>query len=76
MTTTTIQIDGMTCKCCSSGVGKRLTELPGVKKADVDLASGRARVEFDASQTSHEALLAVIRGAKFKARVLESTLAA
>jgi Cd2+/Zn2+-exporting ATPase len=45
--------------------------LPGVTKVDVELASGRARVKFDDGQTRHEAMLAVIRDAKYKARILE-----
>ncbi|MDR2091773.1 MAG: heavy-metal-associated domain-containing protein [Azoarcus sp.] len=69
MTTTTIKVDGMSCGGCSSRVGKLLTELPGVTKADVELSSGLAQVEFDASQVNHEALLTVIRDAGFGARI-------
>jgi copper chaperone len=72
MTTTTIQVDGMSCGGCSSRVGRLLTELPGVTKADVELSSGLARVEFDAAKVGHEALLTVIRDAGFGARIPEA----
>ncbi|MDR2032512.1 MAG: heavy-metal-associated domain-containing protein, partial [Azoarcus sp.] len=54
---------------CSSRVGRLLSELPGVTKADVELASGLAQVEFDADQIDHEALLTVIRDAGFQANI-------
>jgi copper chaperone CopZ len=69
MTSTTIKVDGMSCSGCSSQVGRLLSELPGVTKADVELASGLAQVEFDAGKVDHEALLTVIRDAGFGARI-------
>ncbi len=38
---------GMHCASCASLIEESLTEQPGVKGARVDLASGRARIEFD-----------------------------
>jgi copper chaperone CopZ len=69
MATTTIKVDGMSCAGCSSRVGRLLLELSGVTKADVELASGLAQVEFDAGKVNHEALLTVIRDAGFGARI-------
>jgi copper chaperone len=69
MTTATIKVDGMSCGGCSSRVGTLLKELPGVTKADVELASGLAQVEFDAAKVDHQALLTVIRDAGFGARI-------
>lgn len=40
MTTTTINITGMTCGHCVSAVRSELSELPGVGSVDVDLVNG------------------------------------
>ncbi len=40
MTTTTINITGMTCGHCVSAVKSELSELPGVGSVDVDLVNG------------------------------------
>ena len=41
---TELKIDGMTCGHCTAAVKKALERVAGVEGADVDLASGRARV--------------------------------
>ncbi|MBW2092709.1 MAG: copper ion binding protein, partial [Deltaproteobacteria bacterium] len=43
----TISVGGMTCAACVSRVEKALAELPGVEKANVNLATERAAVKFD-----------------------------
>ncbi|RJT77762.1 copper chaperone [Arthrobacter cheniae] len=40
MTTTTINITGMTCSHCVSAVTNELSDLPGVETVDVDLVNG------------------------------------
>lgn len=40
MTTTTINITGMTCGHCVSAVANELSGLPGVETVDVDLVNG------------------------------------
>lgn len=40
MTTTTIQVTGMTCGHCVSSVTSELTEIDGVTAVDVDLVPG------------------------------------
>jgi copper chaperone len=40
MTTTTINITGMTCGHCVSAVTSELSGLPGVETVDVDLVGG------------------------------------
>jgi copper chaperone CopZ len=69
MATTTIKVDGMSCAGCSRKLIRRFGDLPGVTKAEVELASGLAQVEFDAAKVGHEALLTVIRDAGFGARI-------
>lgn len=46
-TTTTIQIDGMTCEHCVRAVTEELLALDTVRSAEVDLASGTAAVRTD-----------------------------
>ncbi len=40
MTTSTYQVDGMTCGHCVSAVMEELSALPGVEGVSVDLAAG------------------------------------
>ena len=40
-------IDGMSCVVCSGSCKKALLALDGVKRADVNFASGKAVVEYD-----------------------------
>jgi copper chaperone CopZ len=47
-----------------------LERLPGVKKADVSLEKGEARVEFEDTKTSPESLKAAIDRLGFRAKVL------
>jgi copper chaperone CopZ len=66
----------MSCGGCSSRVGRLLSELPGVTKAEVDLASGLAQVGFDDGKVGQDALLKVIRDAGFEARIADASLSA
>jgi copper chaperone CopZ len=43
-TTTTLQVEGMTCGHCEQAVRSELSAVPGVHTVDVDLASGRVVV--------------------------------
>jgi copper chaperone len=40
-----IAIEGMRCEACVRAATAALEGVPGVRRAEVDLASGRARVE-------------------------------
>jgi len=46
--TKTLQVGGMTCGHCVHAVTKALEGVPGVERASVDLAGGRASVEGEA----------------------------
>lgn len=39
-------VSGMSCAACSARVEKKLLSLPGIRKAGVNLATGKANVEF------------------------------
>ena len=43
----TINVTGMTCQNCVRHVTEALSTLPGVRSADVDLASGSARLDTE-----------------------------
>lgn len=61
---TTIQVTGMTCENCVRHVREALEAVPGVQRAEVDLASGQARVEGSAPA---DALLAAVREEDYEA---------
>ena len=60
MTKTKLKIAGMHCASCAANVDDRLEELEGVKKSSTSFARGRAKVEFDESTVSVEAIHAAV----------------
>src|SRR5258708_15826684 len=50
-------IEGMTCASCAMRVEKGLKKVPGVKDANVNLASEKATVTFDPLQTGTEQMV-------------------
>ncbi|MDO8567731.1 MAG: heavy metal translocating P-type ATPase [Dehalococcoidales bacterium] len=48
----TLQIAGMTCASCVAHNEKALGELPGVKKVIVNLATGKASIEYDPTRAT------------------------
>jgi copper chaperone CopZ len=65
--TAELKISGMDCPVCSGLVQRRLLESPGVVKAEVRYPAGSATVEFDATRTNIEKLLAVVKDAGYEA---------
>jgi len=61
---TELRIDGMTCGHCVAAVKKALEKVPGVTAAQVELATGRARVE---GEPSLDALLAAVQDEGYQA---------
>ncbi|MBU1979817.1 MAG: heavy metal translocating P-type ATPase [Gammaproteobacteria bacterium] len=59
-----LPIAGMTCAACSARLEKNLNKLPGVKAA-VNLASEKAHIEFDSTQTSPADLVKAIQKTGF-----------
>jgi copper ion binding protein len=47
MSTTTVTVTGMSCGHCATSVREELTEIPGVRTVDVDLASGNVTIDSD-----------------------------
>lgn len=58
-TTTTFTVSGMTCGHCVAAVTEEVTKLVGVKRVDIDLASGAVTVAADRLITSTEFAAAI-----------------
>ena len=58
MTTTQLNITGMSCGHCVKAVEKALRGVPGVQSAEVSLEAGRATVQGDADA---QALMAAVK---------------
>ncbi|HVS02508.1 MAG TPA: heavy-metal-associated domain-containing protein [Thermoanaerobaculia bacterium] len=60
MTTTKLEIEGMSCDHCVRAVTGALEGVTGVERAEVDLQAGRARVEHDPLRAGVDQLLAAV----------------
>ena len=69
MKKTKLKIDGMSCQHCVKTVTEALTELPGVRRAKVNLRKAEAVVHFDASRVTPANLTGAITAAGFKVLV-------
>lgn len=66
MSSTDIQVQGMTCGACVRHVTQALNPISGVDAINVDLESGLVRVEGDPDRT---ALLAALNDAGYPAQL-------
>ncbi len=60
-----LELGGLTCAACVGRVERALTQAAGVRRAEVNLATSRARVEFDAGLAGPESLAAAVRAAGY-----------
>ncbi|WP_199175538.1 heavy metal translocating P-type ATPase [Telmatospirillum siberiense] len=67
-----LSITGMTCASCTARVEKVLTRLPGVLKAEVNLATEKARVSLGEGETGAPQLVAAVEKAGYGAHVVTS----
>lgn len=65
LTQETFPILGMSCAACAARVDKTLNKQPGVCQAAVNYATATATVEYDATQTSPEALQHAVQEAGY-----------
>jgi P-type Cu+ transporter len=65
-------VTGMTCASCVASVEDALRGVAGVRGADVNLATERARVDFDPSRADDAALVRAIERAGYGALVLSA----
>ena len=47
MANKSLKIKGMTCAACANALERAIGKLPGVKKANVNLATEKLNIEFD-----------------------------
>lgn len=69
MTETQLAIEGMTCASCVLHVEKAIQKVPGVTGVEVNLATEKARVQFQ-DQATTEQLIAAVVAAGYEARSL------
>jgi len=60
-TTVSLPVTGMTCAACARTIQVTLADTPGVDKADVNFATGRATVVFDPAAVGVDELVAAVR---------------
>ena len=60
METINLTVSGMTCGACVKHVEKAISSIAGVRKVEVDLASGAVRVEGDVTQHIKEIIAALV----------------
>ena len=58
-------VEGMTCSHCVLSVREEVSEVPGVRAVDVDLASGRLTVSTD-GDVSDDAVRAAVADAGYE----------
>ena len=68
-----LKIEGMTCASCVGRVEKALLKVPGVLKAEANLATESARIEALAGTARPHDLLAAVEAAGYLARLPETT---
>ncbi len=60
MKTIQLKVEGMSCGHCVNAVTEALLGVDGVNNAAVDLAGGRARVEFDEGKPTTAQLVGAV----------------
>ncbi len=67
--TLTLEVTGMDCKECTSGIAKRIKNVPGVVSATVDFDSGTAVVRYDGREDMASAAIKAVEDAGFSAEL-------
>lgn len=69
LTKRTLLVEGMTCAACSTRVEKVLNKIEGVTKANVNLSTNKAIVEFSSGAVEDETLIDAVEKAGYKAEM-------
>lgn len=71
MADTTVQLKttGMHCGSCAMMIQMTLEDLPGVKAAKAEYATGLAEVTYDSDTVDTDALIAAVKGAGYGAEL-------
>lgn len=67
-----LAITGMHCVSCAGIIEKSLKKLPGVKNANVNFTSEKARVSYDSASVSVEGLMEAVDKAGYKAALIDT----
>ncbi len=67
-----LSLFGMHCASCAGLIEKSLKKVPGVSQASVNFAAEKALVTFDNKSTNTSALLAAVKGAGYRAELVDS----
>jgi len=70
MSTTTLQIQGMSCGGCVKSATRALSSVPGITPKDVQI--GSAKIEVDSAQATAAQAIAALEKAGFQASALQS----
>lgn len=62
-----LKVEGMTCQGCVRSVTKKLSGVAGVSSAVVDLAAGKATVQYDDSRSKVADLIGAVEQIGFSA---------
>ena len=65
MTVKTFSVPGMSCSHCKAAVEDELNKLPGVEKANADVARGTVEVSYDEGTVGAEDLKGAIEEAGY-----------
>ena len=65
MTDKTLNVEGMSCGHCKAAVEGELKALPGIDKANADVAMGTVEVRYDESKVGTEDLKSAIEEAGY-----------
>ncbi len=65
-----LALEGMTCASCAMRIEKGLKKIPGVKDANVNLATEQATIMYDPAQTSVEQMVQKVDAVGYKATPL------
>lgn len=55
-----LNVQGMTCQGCVRSVQMKLSKVPGVASASVDLGAGKAAVEYDDTRANADQMIAAV----------------
>ena len=67
----TLDISGMSCAACSARIEKKLSRMPGVRQANVNLSTEKASVAFDPSSVRVSDLIGAVESLGYGAREAE-----
>jgi len=76
VTRATLALEGMTCASCAMRIEKGLKKLPGVSEANVNLATERATVSYDAAQVNVDDLIQKVSAVGYSAAPISLSPAA